>query len=339
MLRQMPGSEGRAYQSPVNGRVQCRSVGQNDRGKAERGIPRLQRLARERCDEPEESPNLSNAMAEEVDRLEVDVSPRQAERVRCGLANFLKYAGDLPLEHVTPQMVEDYQRKRLREVSRETSNKEITYLLRLLRRNGFMIPKPSPKPGRMTEQRAFTPDELERFFSACPKRLRTLYTLMLVTGARQAELVPSSRSNHTALLKSEVDFEHRRITIRSAKNLPFTRGKVRVLEIPEDIVGMLRRQIEEMDGSHVFRPMHNSPRDFNQVLEAAGIPKIDALGRKATSHSFRHTYATLMAESVGHNPFLLKEILGHKKISTTERYCHPTAPALSLNMRQIGAIQ
>lgn len=47
-----------------------------------------------------------------------------------------------------------------------------------------------------------------------------------------------------------------------------------------------------------------------------------------TAHSFRHTYATIMAEAVGHNPFTLKELLGHQQLSMTERYCHAKAPCI-----------
>jgi integrase len=57
---------------------------------------------------------------------------------------------------------------------------------------------------------------------------------------------------------------------------------------------------------------------------------MDVLGRKITLHSFRHTYATLMAQVVGNNPFLLKEVLGHQRITTTEQYCHPEAPVIAL---------
>lgn len=85
----------------------------------------------------------------------------------------------------------------------------------------------------------------------------------------------------------------------------------------------------------VFKPLANSSRDFDVILKRAGIPKVDALGRKATAHSFRNTYATLMAERTGHNPFVLKEILGHKCLSTTERYCHLTAPSLPISWQEI----
>ncbi|KPL08199.1 hypothetical protein AMJ85_08620, partial [candidate division BRC1 bacterium SM23_51] len=233
---------------------------------------------------------------------------------------------------------EQYQRKRLGEVSRGTTNKEIVYLLRLLRLNGFVVPKPFPKRGRATEQRAFTPDELQRFFKACPERLKPLYALMLATGARLAELVPSDQSTHVVLLKTEVDLAAKRIVIRSAKTRSNTPGKVRVLQIPEDLAPMLEKWMREVDGPHVFRPLPNSHRDFDCILRKAGIPKADELGRKVTAHSFRHTYATFMAEATGHNPFVLKEILGHKRLSMTERYCHPTAASLPPPLKTIGPL-
>ena len=61
--------------------------------------------------------------------------------------------------------------------------------------------------------------------------------------------------------------------------------------------------------------------------------KIDIRGRKLTSHSFRHTYATLMAEAVGSNPFVLKQLLGHAQLSTTDRYCHvaPVAQVIDIS--------
>lgn len=158
---------------------------------------------------------------------------------------------------------------------------------------------------------------------------------MLATGARLAELVPSERSGHVALLKAEVDLAGRRVTIRSAKNRSGTEGKVRILPLPEELVPLLERQMALVDGPHVFGPLPNSPRDFALILKRAGIRKNDELGRKLTAHSFRHSYATLMAEATRHNPFVLKEILGHKRLSTTERYCHLEAPALAVPWKEI----
>lgn len=334
-LRLMPTSRVWAYQCKINGRTWIRSTGQTDRKKAEKEVPRLRRLAQLLREQPNASLKLKAAIIDEVARIETDVSKNQAYRVSYALRNFLRFAGNVPLERITRQLVEKYQRKRLTEVSRGTTDKEITYLLRMLRLKGITIPKPPPKRGRVTEQRAFTSEEVRRFFSVCPDRLLPLYAMMLVTGARLAELVPSSQSTHVALLKTEVDLDARKVTIRSAKNRSGASGKVRVLPLPEDFLSLFEEQMRSLDGPHVFKPLANSSRDFDVILKRAGIPKVDALGRKATAHSFRHTYATLMAERTGHNPFVLKEILGHKRLSTTERYCHLTAPSLPISFKEI----
>ena len=72
-------------------------------------------------------------------------------------------------------------------------------------------------------------------------------------------------------------------------------------------------------------------REFNEALASAGIAKRDALGRELRMHSLRHTYCTMMAQQVS-NALALSRLLGHKRVSTTERYYHgdPDAPTISV---------
>ena len=72
------------------------------------------------------------------------------------------------------------------------------------------------------------------------------------------------------------------------------------------------------------------------IIKRAGIPKFDALGQKVTGHSFRHAYATILSEQLENNAFVLKEALGHQRLSTTERYCHPTAPTVVIALPMFG---
>jgi integrase len=51
------------------------------------------------------------------------------------------------------------------------------------------------------------------------------------------------------------------------------------------------------------------------------------LGKKLTAHSFRHTYASIMAKRSSYNPHVLKEILGHHQLTTTDRYIHARSTA------------
>jgi len=329
-LRRIPGSSVWVYQCKINGKTFTRSTGQSDRKKAEKEVPRLRKLVQLLRSQPHASLKLSAAIVQEVARVEADVSKIEGERVLCALRSFLEFAGDISLERIDTAFIEQYQRKRLAEISQRTVSMELSYVLRMLRLRGFDVTRPAAKRGRVTAHRAFTRDELHRFFQACPPRYKTLYALMPATGARQAELVPSTRSGHTSLLKSELDLEQKTVSIRSAKARRGTQGKVRVLPLPEELLEPLRAQMAAIEGPFVFRRYASSRRDFDAILRRAGVPKRDTLGRKITAHSFRHTYATMMAEAIGHNPFVLKEILGHQQLSTTDRYCHVTAPQIAL---------
>jgi len=153
---------------------------------------------------------------------------------------------------------------------------------------------------------------------------------MLARGARQAERVPSPSSSHVASLESEVNLEERTVSIRCAKARIGTESRVRVLPIPEELVQPVRVQMASVEGDFVFPQFWNSRRDFENIIKQARIAKKDPLGRKVTAHSFRHTNATLMAQAIGHNPFVLKDSLGHRQLSTTDRYGHLSAPQVVL---------
>ncbi|MCL5270016.1 MAG: site-specific integrase [bacterium] len=156
---------------------------------------------------------------------------------------------------------------------------------------------------------------------------------MLATGARPAELIPSERSQHTALLKSEVDAESGIITIRGAKLKPGQEEVIRKVKITESLMEDFVVYARTIRGPHVFPSRNESlKRTFERILKRAAIDKVDLLGKKLTAHSFRHTYCTLVAEALGYNPFVVKATLGHSQISTTSRYYHAAAPVMAIDL-------
>jgi len=310
-------------QLKVNGKPWNRSTGETNLARArkvERDILARAQLLRERL---HELPSLDAAVVREVARIEADVSTRAADRADYCFDAFQRWIKkDIPLERIDTAMLEAFQRDRLKKASLSTVNKELCVMVRLLRLNGFAVNKPKAKPGRATEQREFSEDELKLFFGHCTEDQKTLFLTMLATGARPAELIPSPRSGHVALLKNEVDTGRLTILIRSAKAMPGRKGKARTVKVAEELMARLTVQAGKTKGHHVFPKAQNLFRTFNGILGKAGIDKLDPLGRKLTAHSFRHTFATRMAQAIGGNPFLLKEILGHTQITTTDRYCH-----------------
>lgn len=103
--------------------------------------------------------------------------------------------------------------------------------------------------------------------------------------------------------------------------------------MPRDVRSLLKEQIARTPADYpfVFSSNTNSARDFYATLRRAGIPRVDPAGRKIPLHSFRHTYATLMAEKVQNNPHFLKAILGHTRITTMDRYCQVQAAVIRIS--------
>ena len=110
---------------------------------------------------------------------------------------------------------------------------------------------------------------------------------------------------------------------------------IRRIQIQSDLLALVKRFAESHHLKSVFKPLPNLARHFDRIIASAGVDKKDELGRKLTAHSFRHTFATIMAESVGHNPFVVKQILGHSQITTTDRYCHPTAKVQVIDLAEL----
>lgn len=140
--------------------------------------------------------------------------------------------------------------------------------------------------------------------------------------------MPSERAENPALLKSEIDLEARIIRLRCGKRRSTDRNiRVRLVPIPWELLEPLHDQMDSTPGKHVFPPMCNVLRDFNAILERAGISKVDDIGRRVVPHSLRHPCATAIAPQVGNNPLILQKVRGHGSTKTTERYVHGVAPS------------
>lgn len=346
-LYKAPGRKTWSFKVKINGRETSWSTGESNKNKAMAVKARMEAEAqsrRELCAAPssaKHSVKLTVAAELEVQRLREDVSERRADRVDFMLNNLVEWVADdeLTLGKITTELLEDYQRARLKVRSKATVDAELTAIKCMLRNNKLHIAKPRPKQGREDTVRPFTDEELPAFFANVAPEFMTLFMTMLATGARPAEVVPSNRSTHKPLLKSEVNFKDGMVTIRSSKLKRDEKGAVRPVLVESYLLERLRKQIESTpeDYSYVFIPMTRISRIFNKAVARAGIPERDNLGAKTTAHSFRHTYATHHSEN-GCDQFQLMKALGHKNLQTTARYVHNTAPKVKLNLRAMAPV-
>jgi len=326
------------WQCRDQGRTIRKTTGQSDKREAQKVARQFQEehlLRKKLSSNSQPSPQLSEAILREINRVELDIGVRQSQRVQNCLLNFRKWVGqDIALEALPADTLTRYQRHRLATASRATVQKEIHAIGRMLRGKTHNVEKPPALGrGRFAPNRAFTEAEVQAIFARATGWMRDLCLVLATTGARPAEIIPSYRSNHIALLKTEVDYEAQTITLRTAKQKAGQApASPRTVKVPQETLDACKRQAADTLGVHVFAPGNaNLARQFKALLRRAGVPRIDALEQKATLHSWRHTYATRIAQIVGQNPFLLQRALGHSQIGTTAQYCHPTAPAIVLN--------
>lgn len=330
------------FRAKVNGSQVTWSTGEKNKRKAEAKLPELEgraRFAREQSSSISQGklPTLAAAIEAEVRRLETDVSKAQSARVDQAFGNFLEWLGDKhpALDKIDTELLENYQRARLKmkgkkKCGAETVKHELCYITRMLRNNKLIVAKPAAIPGGKTKVRTFTQEEQDKFINACEPEYKALFMTANAVGARPAELVPTLRkgdikSKHTPLLKSEVDLKNLRIIIRPSKVREGQEVKVRSVPIDKPLAELLRQQMADTPGPHVFKPCWSLCQQFDRILKKAGIPKYDHLGRKLVAHSFRHTFATRNRKQV-RDVFELMEALGHTQLTTTQGYLEVEVP-------------
>lgn len=213
-------------------------------------------------------------------------------------------------------------------------------------------------------QNAWEADEARRFLlaaAAAGPQLGALFALALDSGARKNELC--------GLQWSDLDLERGTVTIlrqltatgRAPECGPVKNGTPRTLDLAEGTVALLRAHKKAQaelkmrnrtayhDLGLVFAkewgdlhgreeslglPLHSNKlgqREFNRVLQAAGV-------RRITFHGLRHTSATLLLKA-GVAAHVVQQRLGHKRIEMTLGiYAHALPSMQQDAARKLGAL-
>ncbi|MFA6161511.1 MAG: tyrosine-type recombinase/integrase [Patescibacteria group bacterium] len=145
---------------------------------------------------------------------------------------------------------------------------------------------------------------------------RMMVALAYGAGLRVSEVVK--------LRIGDLNLEELTIHLKQAKG-----NKDRITVLPTSLVDDLRRlTIDRLSGDFVFASERGGRLTertaqiiFERALKSAGI------GRGATFHSLRHSFATHLLEN-GVDVRYVQELLGHQNIRTTQIYTHITNPAM-----------
>jgi integrase len=159
-------------------------------------------------------------------------------------------------------------------------------------------------PERNKRLRFLSVEEKDKLLASCGERVRPVALIALNAGMRLGEIL--------ALPWSLVDLLHGLIHIPDSKN-----NEPRHLPINDELRACLKKL--PRSGPFVFGFLDGTQRRscrtaFDNALEAAKIKDFHF-------HDLRHTFASHLVMA-GVDLVTVKELLGHKSISTTMRYSH-----------------
>lgn len=159
------------------------------------------------------------------------------------------------------------------------------------------------------------------------KRDKAIIRTLIYTGIRSSELLNLNWEN--------IDFGKKTLDIKNGKG-----GKDRVLPINPDLEEALWEYLNSripLFNTAVFLNRYNNRlnrKDLSRLLKRiarrANITNPD----KVTARIFRHTFATQLI-MMGVDIITIKELLGHKDVSTTQIYAHTSQRRLSFAVNEL----
>jgi len=227
---------------------------------------------------------------------------------------WIKHFRNRPLGQITRAEMEDWRRKKLVTCRPATVNRDLARL-----RNMFNtavewdLLEASPLEGLrfLRENNARTRylklEECDRLTRACIARLtRAAVTLALHTGMRLGEIL--------SLRWRDLDWSSGLVLIPDSKN-----GEPRHIPMDSAVRELLAAYPRWPNVDWVLtncrgEQLRNIRGGFQNALRRAGLTDL-------RFHDLRHTFASHWVQNSG-DLYVLKDILGHKSITITQRYAH-----------------
>lgn len=234
------------------------------------------------------------------------------------LKTLIAFFGKRTVKNITTSLIEDYKNKRLSEGTTPLMVERELQLLRSVfnKAQEFGLCEHTPRIpffGVKERQvvRYLTEEQAQKLISACPDYFRPAVIFALYTGLRASEIF--------SLKWEQVDLENKVI------RLEHTQTKTKecyTVHLTEQLVELLKSLPKHKHG-YVFTNHKGEPystqgykRAFKTACKKAGIENF-------RFHDLRHTFASWVAMK-SKDLYLVKELLHHKDLRSTQRYAHLT---------------
>ena len=253
------------------------------------------------------------------------VSDSMQKSYRTSLRHLNSFFGKCNLLSVLPRNISKYKMLRKEEgAAPATINRELAMLSKAfslaVKEWEWLKDNPVSKVPRERENnerdRWLTVEEEVSLLECSPDWLRDIILFNLQTGLRQDELL--------SLTWDRVSVVREEILIKETKNgkprtIPLNKTAFDILERKAKVVS-IKNQIVFHSKTGTKINKHNLRRAFVNAMGRAGIEDF-------TFHGLRHTFATRLAQSKI-DLYRISKLLGHKDISTTQRYAHHCSDSL-----------
>ena len=264
---------------------------------------------------------LSDFIAEYEKFSKQTKSDQYLSSIKLSLNKFIKFVNDSPLNAICSKDVEKFL---LFTYQKSTSTAHLYYRTLKAAFNkavswGYLFDNPFTKIKLPKEEKkipAFiTECELNKIIlSTSNQTLQKIFVIAFYTGMRLNEL--------TNLKWQSVDFEARKIKVQITKTFTTKNKKERIIPISDLIFEDLLLSKKNSNSDYVF----SNPKDckYNNDFVTHKFKASVRTAKLSDSihfHTLRHSFASNLVQK-GVSLYVVKELLGHQNISTTQIYSH-----------------
>ena len=279
---------------------------------------------------------LKDALERYLTHVSTKKRPRTQVRDKLSASHLKRNLGHLTLIQVTDSAVAKYRDERLKDVSPHSVRIEMALLSNLFnvaRREWnigkienpvSMVKRPQLPEGRCP---ILSEDQIERLLEECKQSeseyLHPFVLLALHTGCRSSEL--------RGLKWEQIDLDEGFFSLIGEEIKTHRRRTIPLTKPAKEVFQSLSAKVKVMDmhgkpQGLVFpsRGNPNKPRDmhktFNQIVRRVGLGNLPGAG-KLRIHDLRHCCGSALIMK-GVDLETTRKILGHRDITTTQRYVH-----------------
>jgi integrase len=264
----------------------------------------------------QEGLDLLTLAAEYLDATQGQLTPKTWKYKRYVANCFLTHAGNLPLDQVTPFIVEKYILTRPSRHNANVHRKDLSAMFAWGVERGLAPENPVAKVKKLGVDKAprkvYTPEEIERLFNAAGEHL-LLLQVMYYTMGRRGEIL--------GLRWRDVDFARQTITLWTRKRQG---GGLQPDTLPmgDDLTQVLQDLHEKrIQDEWVFynkltgTRFNTRTKTLKTICQKAGVPYYGY-------HVIRHFVASYLAHVGKESMKSMQSMLRHKSLRTTEIYLH-----------------